>query len=100
MAAKEHLLHDLRQTGSVSDFAIAFRNIINSYQDRWNDSAAIFVFSGKLKMDVRGEMGRRGASPTTLQAYIVSAFGAEQWLTDNKPRSSQQQQQQQQQPQR
>ena len=103
LAAKEHLLDDLRQTGSVSDFAIAFRNIINSYPDGWNDSAAIFVFSRKLKGDVRGEMGRRGAAPTNLQAYIVAAIGAEQWLADNKPRSSQQQQQQhqqQQQPQR
>ena len=31
MAAREHLLHNLRQTGSVAEFAVAFKNIINNY---------------------------------------------------------------------
>ena len=34
MASREHSLDNLRQTGTVSDLAIAFQNIINTYTPR------------------------------------------------------------------
>ena len=66
MASREHSLDDLRQTGSVSELAIAFQNIINTYVPRWTDSASIYVLSRKLKDAIRFELGKRGDMPVHL----------------------------------
>ena len=47
LASREHSLDNLRQTGTVSDLAIAFQNIINTYIPRWTDSASIYIFFTK-----------------------------------------------------
>ena len=63
MASWEHPLDDPRQTGTVSELAIAFQNIINVYNPRWTDSAAIYVLSRKLKDVIRFELGKKGDVP-------------------------------------
>ena len=106
MASREHSLDNLRQTGTVSDLAIAFQNIINTYTPRWNDSASIYFFSRKLKEAIRFEIAARGNVPTGFQAYIAEAVAVEHNLAaaikgrpyhPHQQQHSQQQQQQQQQ---
>ena len=77
MASREHSLDNLRQTGTVSDLAITFQNIINTYVPRWNDSASIYIFSRKLKEAIRFELAARGNVPTSFQAYIAEAISVE-----------------------
>ena len=59
----ERSLINLRQTGSVSDFAIAFQNITNAFNPRWPDAPLIFEFMQKLKEVIRYELTARGALP-------------------------------------
>ena len=95
MASREHSLDNLRQTGTVSDLAIAFQNIINTYTPRWNDSASIYFFSRKLKEAIRFEIAARGNVPTGFQAYIAEAVAVEHNLAAAiKGRPYQQHQQQ------
>ena len=77
MASREHSLDNLRQTGSVSDLAIAFQNIVNTYNPRWTDSACIYIFSRKLKEAVRFELAARGNVPHLFQDYIADAIAVE-----------------------
>ena len=92
LASREHSLDNLRQTGTVSDLAIAFQNIINTYTPRWTDSASIYFFSRKLREAVRFEVAARGNVPTGFQAYIAEAIAVEHNLTAAvKGRGSQQQ---------
>ena len=69
----ERDLRNLRQTGSVSEFAITFQNITNCFHPRWADHPLIFEFSGKLKEGIRYELTGRGALPLTFQAYVAAA---------------------------
>ena len=70
----ERDLRNLRQTGSVSEFAINFQNITNCFYPRWPDHPLIFEFSGKLKEVVRYELMGRGSPPLTFQAYVAAAI--------------------------
>ena len=99
MASREHSLDNLRQTGTVSDLAIAFQNIINTYTPRWNDFASIYFFSRKLKEAIRFEVVARGNVPTGFQACIAEAVAVEHILAaavKGRPYQQHQQQQQQQ----
>ena len=97
MASRELSLDNLRHTGTVADLAIAFQIIINNYDPRWTDSAAIYVLSRKLKESIHLELGRKGDVPEELQAYIAAAIHVENYMATGRPRQQQQQQQQQQQ---
>ena len=77
MASREHSLDNPRQTGSVLDLAIAFQNIVNTYNPRWTDSACIYIFSRKLKEAVRFELAARGNVPHLFQDYMVDATAVE-----------------------
>ena len=103
IASREIELDDLRQTGTVVQFAVAFQTIINTFQPRWTDAAAIYFFSRKLKEQIRYLVAGKGDVPTDFQAYIAAAIAVEHNLAAGKhrhPPQQQQQQQQQQQPQR
>ena len=76
--SRERSLIGLRQTGSVSELAIAFQNITNHFRPRWPDHPLIFVFSQKLKEVVRFELTARGDLPSKFQAYIAAAISIEQ----------------------
>ena len=88
-ASLEHSLDDLRQTGTVSELAIAFQNIVNTFTPRWTDSAAIYFLSRKLKDAIRFELGKKGDIPDELQAYIAAAIAMEHNLAAGRPRSQQ-----------
>ena len=75
--SRERSLIGLRQTGSVSELAIAFQNITNHFRPRWPDHPLIFVFSQKLKEVVRFELTARGDLPSKFQAYIAAAISIE-----------------------
>ena len=68
----------LRQTRPVSELAIAFQNITDSFRPRWTDHPLIFVFSRKLKEVIWFELTARGALPFTFQAYLAAAISIEQ----------------------
>ena len=72
----ERALDILRQTGSVSELAIAFQNITSTFSPRWYDHPLIYVFSKKLKKVIRFELTARGSLPTTFQAYLAAAISA------------------------
>ena len=78
LQSRERSLQILRQTGSVSDLAIAFQNITNTFIPRWADHPLIYVFSQKLRETIRFEMTARGAIPLTFQTYIAAAISVEQ----------------------
>ena len=69
----ERDLDNLRQTGSVSNYAIQFQNITNCFHPRWPDHPLIFQFSFRLNSLVRTELIGRGSPPLTFQAYIAAA---------------------------
>ena len=69
----ERDLDNLRQTGSVSDYAIKFQNITNCFHPRWPDHPLIFQFSLRLNSLVRTELIGRGSPPLTFQAYVAAA---------------------------
>ena len=71
--ALERDLTNLRQTGSVSEYAIKFQNITNSFIPRWPDHPLIFQFSMHLNSSVRSELIGRGSPPLTFQAYVAAA---------------------------
>ena len=77
LQTRERSLILLRQTGTVSELAIAFQNITNTFSPRWADHPLIFTFSQKLKEGVRFELMSRGSVPTTFQAYIAVAISVE-----------------------
>ena len=77
LQSRERSLIILRQTGSVSELAIAFQTITNNFNPRWSDHPLIFVFSQKLKEVVRFELTSRGSVPDTFQAYLAAAISVE-----------------------
>ena len=77
LQSRERSLILLRQTGSVSELAIAFQTITNNFNPRWTDHPLIFVFSQKLKEVVRFELTSRGSVPDTFQAYLAAAISVE-----------------------
>ena len=66
LQSRERSLDVLRQTGSVSELAIAFKNITSTFSPRWFDHPLIFVFSKKLKEAVRFELTAKGSIPATF----------------------------------
>ena len=75
---RERSLDLLRQTGSVSDLAIAFQNITHTFQPRWPDHPLIYLFPRKLKESIRFELIARGSLPSTFPAYVAAAISVEQ----------------------
>ena len=76
--SRERSLDLLRQTGSVSDLAIAFQNITHTFNPRWPDHPLIYLFSRKLKEAIRYELFSRGSLPSTFSAYVAAAISVEQ----------------------
>ena len=74
----ERSLDMLRQTGSVSDLAVAFQTITNTFHPRWPNRPLIFLFSRKLKESVRFELYDRGSLPSTFHSYLAAAIAVEQ----------------------
>ena len=73
----ERSLINLRQTGSVSEFAISFQSITNAFNPRWPDAPLIFEFMQKLKEVIRYELTGRGTLPSTFQAFVAAAITVE-----------------------
>ena len=67
-----------RQTGTVSELAIAFQNITNTISPRWPDHPLIYLFPRKLKEHIRFELTDRGSLPPTFHAYLAAAISVEQ----------------------
>ena len=66
LQSRERSLEILRQTGSISELAIAFQNITSIFFSRWSNHPLIYTFSKKLKEAIRFELTARGSLPTTL----------------------------------
>lgn len=77
LASRERALDVLRQTCLVSDLAIAFLNITNTFTPRWTDHSLIYVFTKNLKEFPRFEVAARGNVPTSFQDYIAVAISVE-----------------------
>ena len=78
LQSRERALRSLRQTGSVSELAIAFQTIVHTFSPLWADHPLIYTFSDKLKENIRFELTARGSLPTTFQAYLTAAIAVEQ----------------------
>ena len=77
LQSRERALITLRQTGSVSELAIAFQNISNTFHPRWTGHPLIFVFSQNLKEVIKFELTARGDLPFKFQAYLAVAISIE-----------------------
>ena len=77
LQSRERSLTVLRQTGTVSELAIAFQTITNTFRPRWSDHPLMYVFSQKLKEVVRFELTAHGALPFTFQAFMSAAISVE-----------------------
>ena len=71
-------MQSLRQTGSVSELAIAFQTIVHTFSPLWADHPLIYTFLDKLKEHIRFELTARGSLPTNFQAYLTAAIAVEQ----------------------
>ena len=78
LQSRERSLDVLRQTGTVSELAIAFQNITSSFIPRWPDHPLIYVFSKKLREGIRFELTARGPLPTTFPTFLAAAIAVEQ----------------------
>ena len=78
LQSRERDLRALRQITSVSDLAIAFQTITQSFNPRWGDHPLIFIFSEKLKENIRFELAARGAIPARFAEYVSAAIAVEQ----------------------
>ena len=78
LQTRERSLDILRQTGTVSELAIAFQNITSSFTPRWPDHPLIYVFSKKLRETIRFELTARGPLPTTFPTFLAAAIAVEQ----------------------
>lgn len=58
--------------------AIAFQNITSTFSPRWLDHPLIYLFSRKLRENIRFELTARGSIPTTFPAYVAAAISVEQ----------------------
>ena len=77
LASRERSLDTLRQTGTVSELAIAFQNITNTFNPRWTDHSLIYTMSKKIRETIRFELAARGTVPTSFQDYIAAAISVE-----------------------
>ena len=78
LQSRERSLDTLRQTGAVSELAIAFQNITHTFSPRWPDHPLIYVFSKKLRENIRLELTARGSVLTTFNTYLAAAISVEQ----------------------
>ena len=76
--SRERSLDFLRQTGSVSDLAIAFQNITHTFSPRWPDHPLIYLFPRKLKENIRFKLTARGSLLSTFHAYLAAAISVVQ----------------------
>ena len=74
---RERALRSLRQTGPVSELAIAFQTIVHTFSPLWADHPLIYTFSDELKENIRFELIARGSLPTTFQAYLTAAIAVD-----------------------
>ena len=77
LQSRERSLEILRQTGTVSELAIAFQNITSTFIPKWSDHPLIFIFSRKLKEAIRFELTARGSIPTLFSAYMATTISVE-----------------------
>lgn len=75
--SRERSLDNLRQVGTVADFAINFQNITNTFHPRWPDHPLIYIFSRKLKEAIRFQLTSQGSIPTVFRDYIAAAIAVE-----------------------
>ena len=75
--SRERELRNLRQTRSVSDLAVNFQNITNTFPEFWPEYALIVFFSKKLHGPIRYELLARGNVPTQFQDYVAAAIAIE-----------------------
>ena len=78
LQSRERDMRTLRQTGSVSNLAIAFQTITQSFNPHWGDHPLIFTFSEKLKENIRFELASRGIIPARFSEYVSAAIAVEQ----------------------
>ena len=78
LQARERSLDTLRQTRTVSELAIAFHNITHTFSPRWPDHPFIYIFSKKLRENIRFELTALGSLPTTFPTYLAAAIAVEQ----------------------
>ena len=48
LQSRERALRSLRQTGAISELAIAFQNIVHTFSPLWADHPLIYTFLDKL----------------------------------------------------
>ena len=77
LQSHERALRSPRQTGSVSELAIAFQNSVHTFSPLKADHPLIFTFSDKLREIIRFELTARGSIPTTFQAYLTAAISVD-----------------------
>ena len=70
----------------MRQFAVDFQTIMSSFRPTWTYSAAIYVFSRKLKPLIRFEVARKGEVPTNFQAYMRACIATEACIAAGKPR--------------
>lgn len=75
--ARERPMANLRHVGSVSDLAIAFQNITNTFSPRWPNHPLIYKFSRKLKVAVRFQLTTQGTVVVLFRDYVKAAIMVE-----------------------
>ena len=78
LQSRERSLDNLRHTGTMSEVAIPSQNITHTFSPRWPDHPFIYLFSKKLKENIRFELTARGSIPTTFHAYLAATISVEQ----------------------
>ena len=78
LQSRERSLDILRQTGSVSELAIAFQQITSTFLPQWSDHPLIYVFAKKIKEVIRFGLTARGSVPATFHAYVAMMVMVEQ----------------------
>ena len=76
-AAHVRNLKALRQTTTVSQLAIDFQIISNTFIPPWTDHALIYVFSDKVKEGVRFQLTAQGGVPLVFREYVAAAIAVE-----------------------
>ena len=76
--SRERSLISLRQVGTVSQLAISFQNLTNTFSPRWPDHPLIYTFSQKLKEAIRFQLTSQGSLPTIFREYVAAAIAVEQ----------------------
>ena len=73
LQSRERALRSLRQTGSVSELAIAFQTIVHTFFPLWADHPLIYTFSEKLKENIRFKLTAQ--EEMTFVGFLVSKSG-------------------------